>query len=89
VAFFERPAAAPAVPAPGRARHATSARRRALKPRRDLLRCDHPMSFVSRRGQSRTRRPPHVGIAFHHAPALWVGTTAIAIGVVLRLVGMR
>jgi hypothetical protein len=46
------------------------------------------MSFVSRRGQSRTRRPPHVGIAFHHAPALWVGTTAIAIGVVLRLVGM-
>jgi hypothetical protein len=43
------------------------------------------MSFVSRRGHSRTRRPPHLGIAFHHAPAFRVGTTAIAIGVVLHL----
>jgi putative MFS transporter len=42
----------------------------------------HPMSVVTRRDPSRT---PHVGITFHHPPAFWVGTTAIAIGVVLHL----
>lgn len=37
------------------------------------------------RGRGSTQRVPHVGIAFHSASAFWVGTAAIATGVLLHL----